>query len=86
MCRSHLIATIGYTLSCASLGVPGGTPDRGGCPSDDVEERFARMIDQRFAQMASDIKSVREADEPAPEPAPESFSMQLARRTIVRIA
>ena len=44
------------------------------------------MIDQRFAQMASDIKSVREADEPAPEPAPESFSMQLARRTIVRIA
>ena len=26
--------TLSLTLSCASLGVPGGTPDRGGCHPD----------------------------------------------------
>ena len=55
-------------------------------PSAFDMEAVSKLLDERFAQMATAVQSVHEAAEPEPEPAPapESFSMQIAKAIVSR--
>ena len=55
-------------------------------PSAFDMEAVSKLLDERFAQMATAVQSVHAAAEPEPEPAPapESFSMQIAKAIVSR--
>ena len=61
-------------------------PKKAEPPSAIDMEAVSKLVDERFAEMATAVQSVHEAAEPEPEPAPapESFSMQLAKAIVSR--